>query len=103
MRFEYTTEGSCSKAIRFDFEDGRVRNIEFESGCPGNLKAIATLVDGWSAEDIAEKLQGNQCSRSPIGSSCADQLARAVRQAKAQAQPCPQTQAQPDAHAIVTG
>ena len=42
----------------------------------GNLKAIAKLCEGMSAEDIAAKLLGNTCGGKPT--SCADQLARAV-------------------------
>ena len=56
-----------------------VSNITFIGGCNGNLKAIAKLVDGWTVEQIEEKLLGNTCGRRPT--SCADQLARAVREA----------------------
>ena len=49
------------------------------AGCNGNLKAISKLVDGWTAEQIEEKLKGNTCGMRPT--SCADQLARAVREA----------------------
>ena len=40
------------------------------------MKAIAKLVDGWTADEIADKLLGNTCG--PRATSCADQLARAV-------------------------
>ena len=65
--------------IDFDLEGNVVRNIEFISGCNGNLKAIAKLVDGMTVEEIEKKLRGNTCGRKPT--SCADQLAVAVRQA----------------------
>jgi len=52
------------------------KNIRFTGGCNGNLKAIAKLCEGMSAEDIAAKLLGNTCNGKPT--SCADQLARAV-------------------------
>ncbi|MBQ9393484.1 MAG: TIGR03905 family TSCPD domain-containing protein, partial [Oscillospiraceae bacterium] len=48
-------------------------------GCNGNLKAIAKLVDGWTVSQIEEKLRGNTCGPRPT--SCADQLAIAVRRA----------------------
>ena len=56
-----------------------MRNITFYGGCNGNLKAISKLVDGWTVEQIEEKLLGNTCGPRPT--SCADQLARAVREA----------------------
>ena len=79
MRFDYATENTCSQVISFDLEDDVVRNIVFMGGCDGNLKAIAKLVDGFTVEQIEEKLRGNTCGRRPT--SCADQLAIAVRAA----------------------
>ena len=48
-------------------------------GCNGNLKAIPILIEGWTVEQIEEKLTGILCGRRPT--SCADQLAKAVRAA----------------------
>ena len=77
MRYEYDTSFTCSKKIFFDLEGNVVRNIEFLGGCNGNLKAISKLVDGWTVEKIENYLKGNICGDKPT--SCADQLARAVR------------------------
>ena len=77
MRYEYDTSFTCSKKIFFDLEGNVVRNIEFLGGCNGNLKAISKLVDGWTVEKIESYLKGNICGDKPT--SCADQLARAVR------------------------
>ncbi len=79
MRYEYKTEMTCSKAISFDINNDIVTNIVFYGGCNGNLKAIAKLVDGWSVEKIEQYLRGNTCGPRPT--SCADQLAKAVRAA----------------------
>ena len=79
MRYDYKTENTCAQMISFDIEDNVIRNIEFYGGCNGNLKAIAKLVDGWTVERIEEMLLGNTCGRRPT--SCADQLAKAVRAA----------------------
>lgn len=79
MRYDYKTENTCAQMISFDIEDNVIRNIEFYGGCNGNLKAIAKLVDGWTVEKIEEMLLGNTCGRRPT--SCADQLAKAVRAA----------------------
>ena len=79
MRYTYRTQGVCAQAISFDLDGDAVSNIEFHGGCPGNLKAIAKLVDGWSVDKIEEYLKGNTCGRKPT--SCADQLAIGVRTA----------------------
>ena len=73
----------CAQEIHFHLEDDVVTQIAFIGGCNGNLKAIAKLVDGWTVSQIEEKLLGNTCGRRPT--SCADQLAKAVRQAYEQA------------------
>ncbi len=77
----YSPKGVCSMQIDFDVEDGKLYNVEFLGGCNGNLKAIPRLIDGWTADAIAEKLSGVTCGRRPT--SCGDQLARAVLAAKA--------------------
>ena len=79
MHYDYPTEMVCSQLISFDLNDNVVTNIEFMGGCNCNLKAISKLVDGWTVEKIEEYLKGNLCGRRPT--SCADQLARAVRKA----------------------
>ena len=83
FHFDYLTEGTCSKIISMDLEGDTVKNIKFLGGCDGNLKAIPVLLEGWSVDQIAEKLTGIQCGRR--GTSCADQLAKAVQAAKAAA------------------
>ena len=65
--------------IDFDLDGDVVSNIEFIGGYNGNLKAISKLVDGFTVEQIEQKLLGNTCGMKPT--SCADQLAKAVRKA----------------------
>ena len=79
MRYDYRTENVCSQVISFDIDGDVISNIEFFGGCNGNLKAISKLVDGWTVEKIEQYLLGNTCGRRPT--SCADQLAKAVRKA----------------------
>lgn len=74
---DYRTSGTCAKMIHFDRDaDGRIHNISFDGGCNGNLKAVGLLCEGMTAAEIAAKLAGNQCGSK--GTSCADQLAKAV-------------------------
>ena len=80
MRYTYKTKGVCSVEISFEINKGIITDVKFVGGCNGNLKAISKLVDGMTVEQIEEKLKGNICGfRS---TSCADQLAIAVREAK---------------------
>ena len=77
FHFDYLTENTCSKVISFDLNGDIVRNIEFMGGCNGNLKTIPLLLDGWTVDQIEEKLSGIICGLRPT--SCSDQLAKAVR------------------------
>ena len=79
MHYEYATKGTCSRAIYFDIEDGRVHNVQFLGGCNGNLKGIGSLVEGMKAEDVIEKVSGIRCGMK--STSCPDQLAKALKEA----------------------
>lgn len=79
MKYNYKTQNTCSTEIELELEGNVVRNIVFTGGCNGNLKTIPILVDGWTVEEIEEKCKGITCGRRPT--SCADQLACAVREA----------------------
>lgn len=79
MEYIYNTQIVCAGQIKFDIEDDVITDIRFIGGCNGNLKAIAKLVDGWTVDKIESYLRGNTCGPRPT--SCADQLALAVREA----------------------
>lgn len=80
MKHHYATKNTCSKEVTFDVEGDRISNISFEGGCNGNLQTISKLLDGLSIDEIEEKCSGIICGSR--GTSCADQLATAVRQAR---------------------
>lgn len=65
-------------------DDGAtIERVEFTGGCNGNTKAVAKLVTGKPVDEIVELLAGNQCKNR--GTSCADQLTIALREAQEQA------------------
>ena len=72
----FSPRGVCAMKIDFDIEDGKLYNVQFIGGCNGNLKAIGKLVEGKDAKEVADILRGNDCNMK--GTSCADQLARAI-------------------------
>jgi uncharacterized protein (TIGR03905 family) len=75
----YETTGTCATHIDFDLQDGKVHNVAFTKGCNGNLKAISMLLEGRPATEIIALFKGNLCKNK--GTSCADQLARALEKA----------------------
>ncbi|MEE3458440.1 MAG: TIGR03905 family TSCPD domain-containing protein [Candidatus Faecousia sp.] len=84
MDYSYRTRGVCSMQIDFHLDGDVVHDVRFTGGCNGNLKAISKLVEGMTVDQIEGYLNGNTCGRNTT--SCADQLAIAVRQAWNQAQ-----------------
>lgn len=79
MNYTYQTKGTCSSKIEFNIDGNVITDVQFTGGCNGNLKAVRSLVEGLTVEQIEQKLKGIQCGFR--NTSCADQLARAVREA----------------------
>ena len=80
MHYTYKTKGTCSSKIEFDVKDDRIYNVIYTGGCNGNLKAIASLVEGEKIDTVIEKLKGITCGfRS---TSCGDQLSKALEEIK---------------------
>ena len=77
--YSFTTKGICPTGISFALENGKIYQIRFDGGCPGNTAALAKLLDGQEAQYVVDMLKGNDCAGK--GTSCADQLAVAVEQA----------------------
>lgn len=73
------TQGICAKAISFSMKDGKIYDVKFFGGCPGNTLAISKLLEGYEAKKAVELLKGNVCGDK--GTSCADQLACGIEQA----------------------
>ena len=72
--------GVCSRRIDFELRGGALHNVVFTDGCDGNLKALCKLAEGMEAARVVELLSGNTCRGKDT--SCADQLARAIRAAQ---------------------
>ena len=80
----YTTKGTCSRLIEVDLDGDIIKNVTFVGGCHGNTQGISKLVRGMKAENVIEMLEGTDCGGK--GTSCPDQLAKALRQALIQQQ-----------------
>ncbi len=80
MQYTYKTKGTCSQMINFEIVDGKVSNVQFLGGCNGNLKGIASLVEGMPVDQVISRVEGIQCGMK--ATSCPDQLAKALKEAK---------------------
>ncbi|MBE6178143.1 MAG: TIGR03905 family TSCPD domain-containing protein [Rikenellaceae bacterium] len=74
----YTTQGTCSQAIIVTVEDQQIVEVSFLGGCHGNTQGVAALVRGMAIEEAIKQLEGIDCRGR--GTSCPDQLAKALRQ-----------------------
>lgn len=77
----YKTKGTCAREINFEVNGDKVTNVEFVSGCPGNLLGIQALVEGLTVDEIIEKFEGIGCGNRPT--SCPDQFSKALKEYKA--------------------
>ena len=80
MKITRRNSGVCSRSVSFDMDDSKIiTNVRFEGGCNGNLKGIASLCEGQSAEFIISRCKGIKCGFK--STSCPDQLAVALEEA----------------------
>jgi uncharacterized protein (TIGR03905 family) len=80
IKYRYIPKGVCARQIEFEIEDRTLKNVAFCGGCNGNLKAIGILVEGKDIDEVTDLLKGITCGQKPT--SCADQLARAIEEAR---------------------
>jgi uncharacterized protein (TIGR03905 family) len=77
----YETKGTCSKVIDVTADENYViQQVFYIGGCNGNLQGISQLVRGQHIEDVLPRLDGIRCGMK--GTSCPDQLCRALEQLK---------------------
>lgn len=79
QKITHTCVGTCSRQIDIEVEDGIIRNVVFTGGCHGNTQGVAALVRGKRIEEIIPVIEGIDCRGK--GTSCPDQLAKALRKA----------------------
>ncbi len=77
--FVYKPKGVCSREIRIELDGDTVKNVEFEGGCNGNTKGVASLVKGMKTDEVIDRLSGIKCGFR--GTSCPDQLSKAIKAA----------------------
>ena len=75
-KMNYRTNGTCSRSIELEVEDGIVKSVSFIGGCSGNTQGIAKLVEGMKTDEAVKRLSGIKCGFK--STSCPDQLAKAI-------------------------
>lgn len=68
----------CSQQIDIALEGNIIREVRFTKGCNGNTQGISRLCVGRTPAEVIGCLEGIDCKAR--GTSCPDQLARALRQ-----------------------
>ena len=67
----------CSKSVSFDYEDGVIKNVFFDRGCPGNTQGVARLSEGRTPQELISILKGIQCRGE---TSCPNEFACALEE-----------------------
>ncbi len=73
----FEPKGVCSKKISFEVENNKVKFIEFEGGCNGNLQGLSKLLIGMDVKEAISRLKGIKCGSK--NTSCPDQTAIALQ------------------------
>ena len=77
---DYRPTGVCAQNIHIDVDGDIIKSVKFTGGCMGNTQGVAALVAGMKIDDAISRMKGIQCGMK--GTSCPDQLARALEQIK---------------------
>lgn len=82
MKYAFTPRGVCSTQIEFELENNIITNVKFMRGCNGNTQGVAALCEGMKADEVVKRLECIDCNGR--GTSCPDQLAKAIKMAMAE-------------------
>ena len=79
-RFIFHTQGVCPPEIHFQIQKDILQDVRFVGGgCPGNAQLVSRFLKGKPLHEVLELLQEITCRN---GTSCPDQLAKALIAAK---------------------
>lgn len=63
--YTYKTAGTCCKEINITMNGDIMEEITFKGGCPGNLNALKTVMEGKSYKEFLGVFAKNQCGNKP--------------------------------------
>ena len=77
MTYTYKPKGVCSREMLIELDGDIIKSV---GGCAGNSIGVSKLVEGMNIDEAIKRMKGIQCGTR--GTSCPDQLARALEEAK---------------------
>ena len=80
MVYRYEPKGVCSYEMIIEVDGHTIKKVAIEGGCAGNTVGVSRLVEGMKIEEAIKRLKGIPCGIK--GTSCPDQLARALEEIK---------------------
>ncbi len=84
MQYVYSPRGVCSREMIIEVEGNTIKKVEIIGGCAGNTVGVSRLIQGMDIDEAIKRLKGIPCGNK--GTSCPDQLARALEDIKKETQ-----------------
>lgn len=81
MEYRYRPQGVCSSEMIINLDGDIIKSVKIVSGCPGNTVGVSKLVEGRKIDEVINLLKGIPCGAR--GTSCPDQLSKALEEIKA--------------------
>lgn len=81
MEYRFTPSNRvCSQEMIIEIEGNIIKNVTIIGGCAGNTVGVSHLIKGMEIDEAIKRLKGIPCG--VRGTSCPDQLAIALQDAK---------------------
>ena len=80
MEYRYEPIGVCSDEMIREVDGDTIKKVTIEGGCAGNTVGVSRLIEGMKIDEAIKRLKGIPCGFK--GTSCPDQLARALEEIK---------------------
>ena len=76
MEYRYRPQGVCSSEMIIETDGDIIKKVKILNGCAGNTVGVSKLAEGRKIDEVINLLKGIPCGMK--GTSCPDQLARAL-------------------------
>ena len=70
----------CSHEMIIEIDGNKIKKVTILGGCAGNTVGVSHLIEGMEIDEAIKRLKGIPCGGR--GTSCPDQLAIALEEAK---------------------
>lgn len=81
MEYRFTPSNMvCSQEMIIELDGNIIKKVTIIGGCAGNTVGVSHLIEGMQIDEAIKRLKGIPCGGR--GTSCPDQLAIALEQAK---------------------